>query len=299
MSHYKPNLRDIEFNLFEVFRVQERFDSAPFDGVDVDTARGVLTELAGLAVGPLAESYVDGDRNPAVFDPATHSVTLPESLKRSYRALWEGEWWRLGLPAELGGYQLPPSVQWAAAELILGSNPAVFMYLAGPNFAAIVHRNGTELQQHWAELMIERGWAATMVLTEPDAGSDVGAGRTKAVQQPDGSWHLRRREAVHHLRRARPDREHHAPGARPAGGSGDRAPGRHQGAVAVPGAQVPLRPAERRARRAQRRVRDQRRAQDGPEGLDHLRADASASTASRRSATCSASGTPASSRCSR
>ncbi len=190
MSHYKPNLRDIEFNLFEVFRVQERFDSAPFDGVDVDTARGVLSELAGLAVGPLAESYVDGDRNPAVFDPATHSVTLPESLKRSYRALWEGEWWRLGLPAELGGYQLPPSVQWAAAELVLGSNPAVFMYLAGPNFAATVYRNGTELQQHWAELMIERGWAATMVLTEPDAGSDVGAGRTKAVQQPDGSWHL-------------------------------------------------------------------------------------------------------------
>ncbi len=190
MSHYKPNVRDLEFNLFEVFRVQDRFGSAPFDGVDVDTARGVLTELASLAAGPLAESYVDGDRNPAVFDPATHSVTLPESLKRSYRAIWDGEWWRLGLPPELGGYQMPPSVQWTAAELILGSNPAVFMYLAGPNFAATVHRNGTELQKHWAELMIERGWAATMVLTEPDAGSDVGAGRTKAILRPDGSWHL-------------------------------------------------------------------------------------------------------------
>jgi alkylation response protein AidB-like acyl-CoA dehydrogenase len=62
--------------------------------------------------------------------------------------------------------------------------------MAGPSFAAVVHRNGTEEQKHWAELMIERGWGATMVLTEPDAGSDVGAGRTKAVRRPDGSWHL-------------------------------------------------------------------------------------------------------------
>ena len=64
------------------------------------------------------------------------------------------------------------------------------MYMAGPSFAAIVHRNGTEQQKHWAELMIERAWGATMVLTEPDAGSDVGAGRTRAVQQADGTWHV-------------------------------------------------------------------------------------------------------------
>jgi len=111
-------------------------------------------------------------------------------LKKSYKALWDGEWYRLGLPDDLGGYGIPPTVQWSAAELILGSNPAAFMYMAGPNFAAVVHRNGTEEQQHWAELMIERGWGATMVLTEPDAGSDVGAGVTKAFQQADGSWHI-------------------------------------------------------------------------------------------------------------
>jgi alkylation response protein AidB-like acyl-CoA dehydrogenase len=190
MGHFRSNLRDLEFNLFEVFRVQDRLGSAPFDGVDTDTVRGVLTELNSVATGPLAESFVDADRNPPVFDPATHSVTLPQSLKDSYRALWEGEWWRLGLPAELGGYGIPPTVQWAASELILGANPAAFMYMAGPNFAAVVHRNGTEQQKRWAELMIERGWGATMVLTEPDAGSDVGAGRAKAVQQPDGTWHL-------------------------------------------------------------------------------------------------------------
>jgi len=190
MGHFRSNLRDLEFNLFEVFRVQDRLGSAPFEAVDADTVRGVLTELNAVATGPLAESFVDADRNPPVFDPETHSVTLPQSLKDSYRALWDGEWWRLSLPAELGGYGIPPTVHWAASELILGSNPAVFMYMAGPNFASVVHRNGTPQQKRWAEIMIERGWGATMVLTEPDAGSDVGAGRTKAVLQPDGTWHI-------------------------------------------------------------------------------------------------------------
>ena len=191
MGHYRPNVRDLEFNLFEVFRVQDRMiETATEGGADEETARGVLHELAAQAAGPLGASFVDADRNPPVFDPATHSVTLPESLKKSYKALWDGEWYRLGLPDELGGYGIPPTVQWAAAELILGSNPAAFMYMAGPNFAAVVHRNGTEEQRHWAELMIERGWGATMVLTEPDAGSDVGAGVSKAFQQPDGTWHI-------------------------------------------------------------------------------------------------------------
>jgi alkylation response protein AidB-like acyl-CoA dehydrogenase len=192
MGHYRPNVRDLEFNLFEVFRVQDRMTASAAANfqADEETARGVLHELATLVTGPVAESLADADRNPPMFDPATHSVTLPESIKKSYRALWDGEWWRLGLPPELGGYGIPPSVQWAAAELILGSNPAVFMYMAGPNFATVIHRNGTEEQRRWAEIMIDRGWGATMVLTEPDAGSDVGAGRTKAIRQPDGSWHL-------------------------------------------------------------------------------------------------------------
>ena len=190
MGHFKSNLRDLEFNLFEVFRVQDRLGSAPFDGVDLQTARDTLRELNVVATGPLAESFADADRNPPVFDPATHTVTLPQSLKDAYKVLWDGEWWRLGLPVELGGYGIPPTVQWAAAELILGSNPAAFMYMAGPSFASIVHRNGTPEQKHWADLMIERAWGATMVLTEPDAGSDVGAGRTKAVQQEDGTWHV-------------------------------------------------------------------------------------------------------------
>jgi alkylation response protein AidB-like acyl-CoA dehydrogenase len=190
MGHYKSNVRDLEFNLFEVLGVQNRLGKGVLSEADEDTARGVLTELAKLAEGPFAESFTEGDRNPPVFDPKTHSVTLPDSFKKAYRLLIEGEWWRLGLTNEMGGFGLPPSVQWAASELLLGSNPGLFIYMAGPNFAMILDKNGTEEQRHWAQIMIDRGWGATMVLTEPDAGSDVGAGRTKAVQQADGSWHI-------------------------------------------------------------------------------------------------------------
>jgi alkylation response protein AidB-like acyl-CoA dehydrogenase len=190
MGHYKSNVRDLEFNLFEVLGVQNRLGKGVLAESDEETARGVLSELNNLAVGPLAESFADADRNPPVYDPKTFSATLPESFKKSYRALWDGEWWRLGLTNNLGGFGLPPTVQWAAAELILGANPALYMYMAGPNFAMILDRNGTEEQRRWAQIMIDRAWGATMVLTEPDAGSDVGAGRTKAIKQEDGSWHI-------------------------------------------------------------------------------------------------------------
>lgn len=190
MGHYRSNVRDLEFNLFEVFGVQDRLGRGVLADTDEETARGVLGELNNLATGPLAESFAEGDRNPPVFDPKTHRVTLPESFKKAYQTMWDGEWWRVGLPNELGGLGLPPSVQWSLAELMLGANPALFMYMAGPNMAGVVYRNGTEEQQRWARFMIERGWGATMVLTEPDAGSDVGAGRTKAIKQDDGSWHL-------------------------------------------------------------------------------------------------------------
>jgi alkylation response protein AidB-like acyl-CoA dehydrogenase len=190
MGHYKSNLRDLEFTLFEVLRVQDRMGVGPFAEMDPDTARYVLAEVDRVARGPLADSFAETDRHPPTFDPETHSVTVPEPFKESYRALWDGEWYRLDLPSELGGYGAPHTLRWAASELMLGANPAVFMYMSGPSMAVVVHHNGTEEQQRWARLMIDKGWCATMVLTEPDAGSDVGAGRTKAIQQPDGSWHL-------------------------------------------------------------------------------------------------------------
>jgi alkylation response protein AidB-like acyl-CoA dehydrogenase len=190
MSHYKSNLRDIEFNLFEVFGRQELLGTAPFDEVDEETARDMLAEVNRLALGPVAESFVDADRNPPVFDPATGDVTMPESFKKSFRAIMDAEWWRLSVPPELGGTVVPRSLSWGVANFILGANPAAYMFSNGPTFATILWTLGTPEQKRFAELAIERGWGSTMVLTEPDAGSDVGAGRTKAIEQPDGTWHI-------------------------------------------------------------------------------------------------------------
>jgi hypothetical protein len=190
MSHYKSNLRDIEFNLFEVLRRQDLLGQPPYPDLDEATARGLLDELERLATGPLAESFADADRNPPVFDPATHTVRIPESLRKSYRAFMDAEWYRLSLPAELGGTGAPRSLNWAMAEMILGANPSIWMYASGHTMGRVLWDLGTPEQKRFAEQAIEREWGATMVLTEPDAGSDVGAGRTRAIEQPDGTWHI-------------------------------------------------------------------------------------------------------------
>jgi hypothetical protein len=190
MSHYKSNLRDLEFNLFEVFGAGDRLGHGPYHEMHVETARDVLREVERLSTGPLAEPFADADRNPPVYDPATKSVTMPEGFKKSYEALMDSEWWRLDLPEHLGGTGAPPSLRWAASEMMLGSNPAAFMFMSGPGFASILDHLGNADQKRWAELIIDKRWGATMVLTEPDAGSDVGAGRARAFDNGDGTWRI-------------------------------------------------------------------------------------------------------------
>ncbi len=224
MGHYKSNLRDIEFNLFEVLRRQDVLGTAPYPDLDEETARGILGEVNRLATGPLAESFAEADRHPPEFDPATGAVRMPDGFKKSFHAFTDAEWYRLELRPELGGTGAPRSLGWAVAELILGANPAIWMYSGGPSFAQVLWRLGTPEQQRFAEQAIERKWTATMVLTEPDAGSDVGAGRARAIEQPDGTWHIEgvkrfitsaehdMAENIFHLVLARP--EGHGPGTK-------------------------------------------------------------------------------------
>ena len=190
MGHYKANVRDIEFNLFEVLGLGEVLATGAFGDLDTETVRSMLSEATRLAEGPLSESFADADRNPPVFDPATHSVTLPKSFTRSTLAWQDAGWHKVGLIEEVGGVPAPGAVKWSIFELVLGANPATFMYTNGPQGAEILYNLGNSDQKRWAELAAEREWGGTMVLTEPDAGSDVGAGRTKAIQQADGTWHI-------------------------------------------------------------------------------------------------------------
>ena len=167
-------------------------------------------------------------------------MALPEAFKKSFRRA-DG----------LRVYALEPPAGWAVRprgldpvgreRVITGANPAAYIYAAGPKFATVLWMSRIERDQRIAKIMVDRLWGATMALTEADAGSDVGAGRTRAVPQPDGSWHL---EGVkrfitsgeHDL-----TEEHHPSGA---GATGWRRGGRrsgHQGTLPVHRAQVAFR----------------------------------------------------------
>jgi alkylation response protein AidB-like acyl-CoA dehydrogenase len=183
-SHYRSNLRDIEFNLFEFNRVQDE----QWGDLDQDTMSDILTELERLAREEYAASYVDQDRIPVELEDG--SVTVPASVKAGVAAFKAGGWDRLGLPEELGGTPAPPSLVWAMSEMLLAANTTVQFYAGGSLFARVLFEEGTEAQRRLARIWVDEGWAGTMVLTEPDAGSDVGAGTTKALDQGDGTWHI-------------------------------------------------------------------------------------------------------------
>jgi alkylation response protein AidB-like acyl-CoA dehydrogenase len=190
MGHYAANLRDIEFCLFDLLDRELILGKSLYSDLDRATAMGMLEEVKRLCENDLAASFIEGDRKGTEFNKETGDVKLPESFKKSYRAYVDGEWGKIDVPVELGGTAIPPSVRWAIAEMVLGSNPAVHIYASGFAFSHVAYLLGSEQQKKLAKHMVDRAWGATMMLTEPDAGSDVGAGRSKAVQQPDGTWHI-------------------------------------------------------------------------------------------------------------
>jgi alkylation response protein AidB-like acyl-CoA dehydrogenase len=190
VGHYIANVRDLEFNLFEVLDIGAVLGAGRYADLDADTVRTILSEAARLAEGPIAETFALADRNPPVFDPKTHSISIAPELAKTVQTIKDAEWWRLGLDEEIGGMAAPPPLTWAVNEMIYCANPSASFLNFGPVLSQPLYLEGNEQQKRWAAMGLERGWQATMVLTEPDAGSDVGAGRTKAIGQPDGTWHI-------------------------------------------------------------------------------------------------------------
>ncbi len=181
-AHYKSNLRDIHFNLFEVLDIgRTTLGKGPFASMDAETAREALAGLEEMVQNHFAPAFAEGDRTPLTLS-ADGDVTLPPGMKRALEAYYEGGWNKLELPEHLGGYAAPPSVAWAAFELLAGANAAATFYILGNFMAKIIDQLGTPAQkQRYVEVMLREHWGGTMVLTEPDAGSDVGAGVTRAT----------------------------------------------------------------------------------------------------------------------
>ena len=191
-QHYKSNLRDIFFNLFEVLEIQKAtLGQGVFAGMDEDTVRSSIEAYEEFCQKELAPSWAISDRIPLELEKETGTVKLPEPLKRSIRATFEQGWPLLSLPERMGGIGAPPTVVWGSFELTAGAHATVAFYIFAPIIARVLDRLGTEAQkQRFIKPSLDRHWGGTMVLTEPDAGSDVGAGRTKARHVGGDVWEL-------------------------------------------------------------------------------------------------------------
>ncbi len=180
-AHFRSNLRDIFFNLFEVLDIgASSLGKGPFQSMDADTAREALVGIEEFAQQYFAPGFVEGDRVPLQFD-GKGNVKLPPSFVRALNGYYEGGWNKLELPEHLGGYGAPPSVSWASFEILAAANAAVTFYLLGNFLAKVIDNLATDEQKkRYVPNILEHHWGGTMVLTEPDAGSDVGAGLTRA-----------------------------------------------------------------------------------------------------------------------
>ncbi len=104
MGHYKSNVRDLEFNLFEMLALEKVLATGAFGDLDGESVRQMLDEAAKMAEGPLAEAFAETDRHPPTFDPAAHTVSIPEPFKKAFRAWYDGgDWFRVGMAANIGG----------------------------------------------------------------------------------------------------------------------------------------------------------------------------------------------------
>ncbi|MDP2342604.1 MAG: acyl-CoA dehydrogenase [Deltaproteobacteria bacterium] len=190
--HYKSNLRDAFFNLFEVLDIGRTvLGQGPFANLDEATMKDTLVQLEKLATNELAASFVDGDRIALKFDEKTGSVTLPESVKKSLKAWFDGGWHMLECAEHLGGVNAPPTVCWAVNEMTVGANPSVSFYGFGTFISRTIDALGTEKQKKlFSQRILDSHWGGTMQLSEPQAGSDVGEGRCKAKHVKDDLWEL-------------------------------------------------------------------------------------------------------------
>ena len=273
MSHYRSNVSDLEFNLFEVLGAGERMGTGPFAEMDADTARRGAARTGEGRRRP--GRRVVRRRRPQ--PPGVRPGHLQRDVAGVVQEVVPGARRRRVVPA--GSAHRPRRVR-RVTQPALGRGGADARRQPG-----VVHVLGrAELRRRRAP---QRHPAAAADGRDHDreaVGLDHGADRAGRRQRrrrrphqgdPAAGRQLASggRQAVHHLRRIRPGRQHRAPGAGPSGRPRHREPARHQGFEPVHRAEVPVRPGDRRARRAQRRLRHRRGTQDGTEGLDHLRAE--------------------------
>ncbi|MFZ5485663.1 MAG: acyl-CoA dehydrogenase C-terminal domain-containing protein [Pseudomonadota bacterium] len=193
MPRYTPPLRDIEFVLHEVFGLSDELKAMPpYAELDAATLRAVLEEGGKFAAEVIFPLNMSGDTEGCTLDATTHAVRTPTGFKEAYAQYVAGGWPALSCDPAYGGQGLPMVINQCFYEMLNAANQAWTMY-PGLSHGAYecLHTHGTpEQKQLYLPRLTSGHWTATMCLTEPHCGTDLGLLKTRAEPQPDGSYKL-------------------------------------------------------------------------------------------------------------
>ena len=182
--------RDVRFVLFEMLEMEKlnRFDH--FSDFDRSVYEDMLNLAEKIALEQFYTSNSDGDKIGLKFNPETNEVKVPESFHKGFKAYMEAGFHSLTFSPEMGGMGLPSSVSMAAAEYFNAGNTSLTMYCGAITGAMhiIAAFGSEEVKNMFIPKMMDGKWGGTMCLTEPGAGSDLGALKSKATRQPDGTY---------------------------------------------------------------------------------------------------------------
>ncbi|MCP4120092.1 MAG: acyl-CoA dehydrogenase [Desulfobacteraceae bacterium] len=189
MAQTITSTKDIEFLLHDVFHISDLSKTEKYAEFNKKTVDMIVAEARNLAVKEILPTNMDGDKG-CTFEKG--KVITPESFKRAYQLYCEGDWLATADPVEYGGQEMPLMLTAATQELFTGANMAFLMYPGLTHGAAkMILELGTEEEKEtYVKKMFAGLWSGTMLLTEPDAGTDVGALTTTAVKNPDGTYSI-------------------------------------------------------------------------------------------------------------
>jgi alkylation response protein AidB-like acyl-CoA dehydrogenase len=190
MAQFIADRRDVDFVLHEQLEVADLSKHEAYAEFNKKTIDLIISEARNLAVKELLPIQIDGDREGARFEGG--NVTVPESFHKAWDLFKEGEWVALSNDPEWGGQGMPATISLAANDYFIGANFAFMMYPGLTHGAGrLVQTFGIDQQKKlFLKKMFTGEWTGTMLLTEPEAGSDVGALTTSAVKNDDGTYSI-------------------------------------------------------------------------------------------------------------
>ena len=193
MPSYNPPLRDMQFLMHEVFKLEDEYKALPKHAeVDADTINAVLEEAGKFAANVAFPLNISGDEEGCHLDKTTHEVTTPKGYKEAYAQFVEGGWPALSCDPAYGGQGLPFAINSALYEMLNSANQAWTMYpgLSHGAYEALHAHGSDELKAKYLPKLTSGEWTGTMCLTEPHCGTDLGLLRTKAEPQADGTYKI-------------------------------------------------------------------------------------------------------------